>query len=119
VLGGWDHPDGLEEAAVVEPVDPLEHGELDVVDRSPGAASADDLGLEQADHGFGQRVVEGVADRADRGFDSGLGEPLGVANGEVLTATVAVMDQPRVPAGLAVVDGLLERVQREVGPKVG
>jgi hypothetical protein len=31
----------------------------------------DDLGLEQADHGFGERIDVAVADAADRGFDAG------------------------------------------------
>jgi hypothetical protein len=48
----------------------------------------DDLGLEQADHHLGEGVVVGIADAADRGFDAGLGEALGVANADVLAAAV-------------------------------
>jgi hypothetical protein len=36
VCGGRDYLDGLEKAPMVEPVDPLDHGELDVIDRAPG-----------------------------------------------------------------------------------
>jgi len=40
-LGRWDIADGLQEPTVVEPVDPLQGGVLDVVDALPGAAAAD------------------------------------------------------------------------------
>ena len=46
----------------VEPVDPVGGFELDVVDVAPGALAADQLVLERADGGLGQRVVLGVAD---------------------------------------------------------
>jgi hypothetical protein len=47
VLRWWNVPDGLEEAAVVEPVDPLERRELDAVDVAPGTAPTNHLGLVQ------------------------------------------------------------------------
>lgn len=49
--------DGLHQAAVVEPVDPLERGVLHVVDALPGAALADELGLVQPDDRLGEGVV--------------------------------------------------------------
>jgi hypothetical protein len=55
-LGRWDLPDGLQEPAVVEPVDPLQGGVLDLLQARPGAASADELGLVQADDRLGQGV---------------------------------------------------------------
>jgi hypothetical protein len=76
--------DGLQEPAVVEPVDPLQGGVLDLVKAFPGATPADQLGLVQPDDGLGQGVVIGVADRANRGDRAGLGEPLGVADRQVL-----------------------------------
>jgi hypothetical protein len=66
-LDRWDVPDGFQEPAVVEPVDPFQGGVLDLVQALPGAAPADQLGLVQADDGLGQRVVVGVPDRAYRG----------------------------------------------------
>ena len=36
VFGGWGVSQGLVEAPVVEPIDPFEHGILDVVDVPPG-----------------------------------------------------------------------------------
>ena len=57
---------GFEEAAVVEPVDPFEGGELEVVEAAPGAAVADELGLVEPVDGLGEGVVVAVASRADR-----------------------------------------------------
>lgn len=52
---------------MVEPVDPLERRKLDLFEVTPGSLLADKLGLEQTDDRFGQRVIVGVADAADRG----------------------------------------------------
>jgi hypothetical protein len=41
---------------VVEPVDPLQGGELDGFQVTPGTAPPDHLGLEQADDGLRQRI---------------------------------------------------------------
>jgi hypothetical protein len=45
-LGGWHVADRLKEAAMVEPVDPFEDGELDSLQRAPGSSPADHLSLE-------------------------------------------------------------------------
>jgi hypothetical protein len=42
------------------------------------------LGLEQPDHGLSQRIVVGVVGTAHRELDAGRGQPLGVANGQIL-----------------------------------
>ena len=52
----WDLPVGLEEAAVVEPVDPFEGRVLEVVEAAPGAAVADELGLVEPDDRLGEGV---------------------------------------------------------------
>jgi hypothetical protein len=52
----WDIAAGFEQAAVVEPVDVLECGDLDLLDGAPRATWLDQLGLEQADQRLGQRV---------------------------------------------------------------
>ena len=83
-LGRRDVADGFEQAAVVEPVDPLQRGELDGLQAAPRATPVYHLGLEQAVDRFGEGVVVGVADAADRGFDPGLGETFGVAQRKVL-----------------------------------
>ena len=69
---------------MVEPVDPLGGGQLDLLDGPPGLARFDQLGLVEAVDGLGQRVVIGAADGADRGLDAGFGEPLGEPDRRVL-----------------------------------
>ena len=53
----------------------------------------DDLGFIKAVDRLGERIVVRVADAADRGFDAGLGETIGVFNRNVLHAAVAVVDE--------------------------
>lgn len=78
---GWrDVPDRPEKAAVVEPFDLFQCFPFHGIGRSPRSKSVDDLGLEQADDRFGQRVVIRVADAAHRWLQSGLDQALGVAN---------------------------------------
>jgi hypothetical protein len=50
----------------------------------PGAAVVDQFGFEQADLGFGQRVVQRVTDGADAGCDTSLGQALGERDRGVL-----------------------------------
>src|SRR5699024_1761597 len=67
----------------------------------------------------GQGVVVRIAGRTDRGNGPSLDEALGVADGDVLDALVAVVREPGdVVAGvLAGPDPHLQRVQSEVGPQ--
>ena len=79
VFGGWDVPDGFEDATVVEPVDVFEGGELDVFKVFPGSFDSDQFGLVEAELvRLGQGVVVRVTDGSDRGFDTGGGEAFGV-----------------------------------------
>jgi hypothetical protein len=74
---GWRHiADRLEEATIVEPVDPFEGSELDCLQRAPWPAPADQLSLEQAMDGFGECIVVAVANAADGWFDADRGEAL-------------------------------------------
>ena len=63
VLRRWDVADLAVNPAVVEPVDVLGDGDLEVVDSSPRSlvAVANELGLEQGVERLGHRVVIGVA----------------------------------------------------------
>jgi hypothetical protein len=54
-------------------------------------AIADQLGLEAVDEALCQRVVVGIADRADAGEDAVVGEGLGVVDRGVLAAADALM----------------------------
>jgi hypothetical protein len=65
-FGGGEVCAGGVQPAVVVPVDPFEGGDLDVVEDPPGALAADQLGLEQADLGFGERVVAPIAVKPPR-----------------------------------------------------
>jgi len=56
----------LVEPLVVEPVDVAQGGDLDLINGFPRPIRLDQLGLEQADYGLGEGVVERVSDRADR-----------------------------------------------------
>jgi hypothetical protein len=104
--------EGFEQAVVVEPPDPLEGGELDVVERAPGTAWSDELSLEEPDDGLGQRVVVGVTAAAHRWFDACESQSLGVVDREVLHASVAVVDQPLRGLGQTFGDRLFEGVER-------
>lgn len=81
---------------VVEPVDPVERGRLDVFASLSGWRSMDHLGLVQAVDSLGQGVVVGVPNAADGRLQTGVDEALGVANGYVLDAAIAVMNQPTI-----------------------
>ena len=83
-----DHADLAVEASVVKPVDVFEGGDLDVVDRAPGAAAVDQFGLVETDCRLGEGVVVGVAAASDAALEAGLVEALGVADREVLDAVV-------------------------------
>jgi hypothetical protein len=72
IVGGlefsrWDVADLTVEAAVVEPVDVAQGGELQLVEGAPGPVASDELGLVQPDGRLGQAVVVAVTDAADRG----------------------------------------------------
>ena len=71
-----------------------------------------------ADGGLGQGVVVAIPDRADRGQRADAGEGVGVANGQVLAAGVAVVDQPVEALG-AGPDRHLQGLQRQGGAQVG
>jgi len=89
-FGRWNVAAGLEEPAVVEPVDVAEGGQLDLLSGAPGAAGLDQFGLVQADYRFGQGVVVGVADGADRGLDAGGGQPVGERDRRILLEPASV-----------------------------
>ena len=66
VLGRGDAVERGVEPLVVEPGNVFDDRELELRGRLPDAV-ADQLGLEAVDERLGERVVVGVADRADRG----------------------------------------------------
>ena len=105
-LGRWDISDRLEEALVVEPVDPFEGSELHGFSVTPRSASVDHLRFEQTIDGLGQGVVVAVADATDRGLDTGFGQALGVADGNVLAPPIAMVNELIRPHWPAVMERL-------------
>ena len=61
----WNVSDGFQQSAVVEPVNPLQRGILNGIQSPSWATMMDHLRFEQADDGFSQRIVVGVAGGAD------------------------------------------------------
>src|SRR5690606_15485918 len=100
----------LEETPMIEPVDPRKRREFDGFKSAPWPLLSDKLGLVQADNRLSECVVVGVADATDGRLYAGFGKALRVANGHVLHAAVAVVNQRLTCPDIAVVEGLLERV---------
>ena len=90
-FGRRDVADGLQQPAIVEPINPFQRCELDGVERPPRPAPMDDLGFVETVDGLGQSIVVAVADAADRRFDAGFGQALGVFDRDVLAASVALL----------------------------
>lgn len=72
-LRRWDVADRLEQTTVVEPVDPFQRGELDLLGALPGPFVADDLGLVEADDALGEGVDAPIAVKQPRTLAGGLG----------------------------------------------
>jgi hypothetical protein len=98
---------------LVKPVHPIEGFPLERLDCLPGAFLANNFGLVKAIDGLGQRIVVAVSGAAHRGLDSRLQEPLAVANGDVLRALVAVVNQPAL-VGFTGAERLLQGIQNKV-----
>jgi len=73
VVEGSVEPDG------VEPGDPGQRCELDVIDGLPGSEASDQLGLVEAVDRLGQSVVVGVADEPDGRERTELSDAFAVA----------------------------------------
>jgi hypothetical protein len=79
-----DVTDGLQQAAIVEPVDPFQRRELDRLEAAPRPASMDDLRLVETVDRFGECVVVAVSNAADRRFHTCLRQALRVFDRDVL-----------------------------------
>src|SRR5690606_37946967 len=104
----------LEETPMIEPVDPCKRREFDGFKTAPWPLLSDQLGLVETDNRLSEGVVVGVSDATDGRLNAGFGESLSVANGHVLHAAVAVVNQRLTSPDIAVVEGLLERVSCDV-----
>ena len=92
-LGGWDAAEFVEEAVVVEPVDPFEGGPFEVFEAAPGSAVADEFGLVEPIDRLGQSVVVGVAAGPNGVHDAVFGEAFGVSNRQILNAAIRMVNQ--------------------------
>ena len=85
-FGRRDVADGLQQPAIVEPVDPGQRPELDGLEGAPGSAPMDHLGFVEAVDRLGEGVVVGISNAADGGLDAGFGQALGVADADILVS---------------------------------
>ena len=65
-FGRRDVADRLQEPPVVEPVHPFQGGELDGLEAAPWSTPMDHLCLVKAVDGFGESIVVGISDAADK-----------------------------------------------------
>jgi len=79
--------EGLVQAVVVEPSDPLDGPKLELGVGAPDAVG-DQLGLERVHERLRERIVVGVPDRADGGQHAVVAQGLGVVDRGVLAAAV-------------------------------
>jgi hypothetical protein len=105
--------EAFEQAAVVEPLDPLEGSGLHVVDVAPRPGTADHLGLEQADHRPGERIIEAVADTTDRRLYFLVSQSLSVPYRQVLAPAVRVVNGTAIFERRPLMDRLLESIEDE------
>ncbi len=112
-LGWRDSPDGLQKAAVVEPVDPFQGCEFNHFEAAPRSLPMDDLGLVRTVDRFGEGAVVAVANTADRGLDARLRQPYGMSNGYILRAAVGMMNQPATFDGPPIMKRSVEGIEDE------
>lgn len=89
---------------MVPPPHPFERRKLDLLDRPPGPALADQLGLVEVVDRLGEGIVIRVPDSACRRGRAKFDDAVGVNHRHVVRAVVGVMDQPveravRAPGG--------------------
>ena len=90
-LGGRDVSDGRQQSVMMEPGHPFQRGEFQGLHGLPGLSAIDQFGFVEPTDGLGQRVVVAVALAADRRLDAGLGQPLAVADADVLRPADALL----------------------------
>src|SRR5262245_66608508 len=81
----------------------------------PRALPVNHLRLEEADDRLSESIVVRITATPDRWRDTSFRQPIAVAHRNVLGAPIAVMDQAAGAGAAAVVNGLLQRIEHEVG----
>ncbi len=80
ILGRWQVAERFEQANGVESDRPFQHRQFQVFQSAPLAIMINHFGFVQADDGFRERVVVGIATTSNRQFDAGVRQALRVAN---------------------------------------
>jgi putative transposase len=93
------------QSCVIKPVYPLQGCDFNGFSALPRPTAMNQLGLVQSVDCFSQSVVIRVPFAANRWFDAGLLQALGVFNAYILRAPVRMMDQS-VTSGLSFIKGL-------------
>lgn len=114
-LGRWNVAEGLQQPAIVEPVDLGQRRELDGFEASPRPTPVNDLGLVEPVDRLGEGVVIAVADTADGWLDARFRQPLGVANADVLRPAIRVVHRTAAMIRPPFMQGPLQGVQDEAG----
>jgi hypothetical protein len=83
-LVGGNVPERLQQASRVVPRDPVQRGELAVLDAFPRPLAVDLFGLVEAADGLRERVIVRIPGAADRRLDPRRGQALGVPDREIL-----------------------------------
>lgn len=98
---------------MIKPSHPFERGEFHGF---PRCAAKNQFRLVKTVDGFGQRIVVAVVLAADRRFDSGFGQTLGVANGDILRSPIRMMNQGGIAFWLSSIKRLFQRVEDKISP---
>lgn len=114
-FGRRDVADWLQQPTIIEPVYPLQCRELNGLKAPPRAASMDDLGFVETIDRFGERIVVTVADTANRRLNARFGKALGIVDADVLRSSDGMVHQAPAMDGPPFVQGLLQRIENEVG----
>jgi hypothetical protein len=81
----------FEQAAVVEPIDPLECRVLDGIHITPWTTLSDHFGLVQTVDRFSQRIIVTVADTADGCGNACVSQAFAITDRKILAAADALM----------------------------
>ena len=98
---------------MVEPVNPFERRELDGFEISPWPTPMDHLGLVETVDGFGESIVIGISDAADRRLHASFSQALGVFDRDVLAAPVAMVHEPAAMNRPSIMQRLFQRIEHE------
>ena len=114
-LGGRYVADRFEEASVVEPVDPFEGYEFDRFEALPGTTAPNDLGFVESVDSLREGVIVAalILSAKCKVLINSIDTP--ISNRDILRSAVAMVNQAALTGRATIVDGLLQRIQHELG----